>query len=54
MALVIVMPGSGWMVADEEESLRIEEAMGLGRGAIVTDDLDAIAVGVGGICVAIG
>jgi len=45
MALVIAMSRPGGMGADEEESLRTEEAMGLGRGDIVTDDLDAIALG---------
>jgi len=44
MALVIAMAGPGGMGADEAESLRIEEAMGLGRGDIVTDDSDAIAL----------
>jgi len=32
------------MGADEEESLRMEEAMGFGRRAIGTDDSDSFAV----------
>ena len=48
MALVIAMAGPGWRGADEEESLRFEQAMGLGRGDIVTDDLEAIALEKGG------